>query len=52
VVGLKAGGVGVRMDISSLDITLFRSYGIRLAPVNPPWMLFFVIKVKNASLNV
>jgi len=39
------------MDISSLDITLSGSYGIRPAPVNPPWMLFFVIEAKNASLN-
>jgi len=51
VVGFKAGGIGVRMDIFSLDITFFKSYGIRPALVNPPWMLFFVIKAKNAFLN-
>jgi len=36
VVGLKAGGIGVRIDISSLDITLSGLYGIRPAPANPP----------------
>jgi len=51
VPGLEVGGVGVRMRISSLDITLSGSYGIRLAPVNPPWIFFSVIEVKNASLN-
>ena len=40
------------MDIFSLDITLFGLYGIRLALVNPFWMLFFVIEAKNAFLNV
>jgi len=40
------------MRISSFNITLFKSYGIRLALVNPPWIFFSVIKVKNASLNV
>jgi len=40
------------MRIFKLNITLFKSYGIRLALVKPPWMFFSVIKVKNASLNV
>jgi len=48
----EAGGVGVRMRISSLDITLSGSYGIRLAPVKPPWIFFSVIEAKNAFLNV
>ena len=52
MVGFKAGGVGVRMDISSLDITFSGLYGIRPVPANPLWMLFFVIEAKNASLNV
>ena len=52
MVGFKAGGVRVRIDIFSLDITFSGSYSIRPAPANPPWMLFFVIKAKNAFLNV
>ena len=35
IVRLKAG-VRVRIYISSIDITLSGSYGIRPAPVNPP----------------
>ena len=52
VPGLEAGGVGVRMRIFSLDITLSGSYGTRPAPVKPPWIFFSVIEAKNASLNV
>ena len=36
MVRLKARGVRVRMRTSSFDITLSRSYRIRLALANPP----------------
>ena len=52
MVGLEAGGVGVRIRISSLDITLSGLYGIRPAPAKPPRILSFVIEVKNTFLNV
>jgi len=51
VPGLEVGGVGVQIYISSLDITLSGSCGTRPAPANPPWILFFVMEAKNASLN-
>jgi len=52
VVRLEAGGIGVRIRISSLDITLSGSYGIRPAPAKLPWIFFSIIEVKNASLNL
>jgi len=52
VVRLEAGGIGVRIRISSLDITLSGSYGTRPAPAKPLYIFFSVIEAKNASLNL
>ena len=52
MVRLEAGGIGVRIRTSSLDTTLSGSYGIRPAPVKPPWILSFITEVKNTSLNI
>jgi hypothetical protein len=48
VLGRKVGGIGIRSLISSLESTLSGLYGIRPAPVKPPWIVLSVIEVKKA----
>jgi hypothetical protein len=45
-------GIGVCNWLSSFEMTLSGSYGIRLVPAKPPYMFFSVIEIKNTSRNM
>jgi hypothetical protein len=48
VLAYEFRGVSIQSFTSSLESTLSRSYGIRLAPIKPPYMFFSIIEVKKA----
>ena len=51
VLSSTVGGVGVRNRTSSFDSTASGLNGTSPAPLNPPWILLFVIDAKKAPLK-